>query len=165
MAAGAYYPPLAFYFDVKVLGTASAPWRETAIDASFQEVSGLDRELEVQALAEGGENRYTHQLPKRGKHPNLVLKRGLVTETSALADWAASTIAADFSQPIQPRTVQVRLLASTGDPLVTWTLTQAYPVKWSSAPLNAMEGKIAVETLELAYAWAERTVAASAAGA
>jgi phage tail-like protein len=155
--ADTYYPPVAFYFEVKVLGTPRSPWVETDIDGSFQEVSGLDRELEVQSLAEGGENRFTHQLPKRGKHPNLVLKRGLVTQKSSLADWAEKTVGSDFSTPVEPRTLQVTLLGPES-PLVVWTLSNAYPIKWTTGAFNSTEGKVAVETLEMAYAYAERKV-------
>jgi phage tail-like protein len=159
--ADTYYPPVSFYFEVKVLGTSRSPWTSTEVDASFQEVSGVDRELEVQSLAEGGENRFTHQLPKRGKHPNLVLKRGLVTQKSSLADWAEKTIAADFSTPVEPRTLQVTLLGQEARPLVVWTFNNAYPVKWTTAGFNSTENKIVVETLEMAYAYAERQVQGS----
>jgi phage tail-like protein len=155
--ADTYYPPVAFYFEVKVLGTPRSPWVETEIDASFQEVSGLDREMEVQSLAEGGENRFTHQLPKRGKHPNLVLKRGLVSQTSSLADWAEQTVGSDFSTPVQPRTLQVTLLGAERA-LIVWTFTNAFPVKWATSSFIATEGKIAVETLEMAYAYVERQI-------
>ena len=155
-----YYPPVSFYFAVKVLGNQRSPWVQTDIDGSFQEVSGLDRELEVQSVAEGGENRFTHQLPKRGKHPNLVLKRGLVTLKSSLADWAETTVGSDFSKPLDPRTMQVTLLGLKG-PLVVWTIVNAFPVKWSTSSFNATENKIVVETLEMAYAWAKREVKGS----
>lgn len=155
--ADIYYPPVSFYFEVKVLGTPRSPWVDTEIDASFQEVSGLDRELELQPLAEGGENRFTHQLPKRGKHPNLVLKRGLVSQKSSLADWAEKTVGSDFSQPVQPRTLVVTLLGAQ-KALVVWTLSNAFPVKWATSSFNASEGKIAVETLEMAYASVERQI-------
>jgi phage tail-like protein len=155
-----YYPPVAFYFEVKVLGTPRSPWAATEIDASFQEVSGLDREMELQPLAEGGENRFTHQLPKRGKHPNLVLKRGLVAQKSALAEWAEETIGSDFSDPVEPRTLQVTLLGAAGK-LVVWTFSNAFPIKWSTSAFNATDGKIAIETLELAYASVERQIKAS----
>jgi phage tail-like protein len=158
--ADIYYPPVSFYFEVKVLGTPRSPWVDTEIDASFQEVSGLDRELELQPLAEGGENRFTHQLPKRGKHPNLVLKRGLVSQKSSLADWAEKTVGSDFSVPVQPRTLVVSLLGAERA-LVVWTFTNAFPVKWTTSSFNATEGKIAVETLEMAYAFVERQIKAT----
>ena len=60
-----YYPPGAFYFELTILGSPKAPWPRTEIDGSFQEILGIDRDLEVQAVPEGGENRFAHQLPKR----------------------------------------------------------------------------------------------------
>jgi phage tail-like protein len=155
--APAYYPPPAFYFEVTVLGSPKSPWPRTAIDGSFQEISGIERELDVDELREGGENRFTHRLPKRGKHPNLVLKRGLVSESSALANWAEATIGSDFSAPIQPRTLLVTLLSAEHE-LIVWTFTNAYPVKWVTSSFNANESNIAVETLEMAYATVKRDI-------
>jgi phage tail-like protein len=150
----AYVPPVAFHFDVTVLGFSLNP----GVDASFQEISGLDRELEVQSLSEGGENRFTYQLPKRGKHPNLVLKRGLVAQKSGLADWAEATVGSSFAKPIEPKTLVVMLLNQDRLPLVAWQFKNAYPVKWVTASLNSTESKIAVESLEMAYTSVERRV-------
>ena len=159
--ADPYYPPGAFYFQVAIAGTPTSPWNAQAVDGSFQEVSGLDREMEYEEVREGGENRFAHRLPKRGRHPNLVLKRGLVAITSPLADWAEETLTSLLGLPIRARTVQVMLLGrgnagQDASPLITWTFSQAYPVKWLTAPLNASDSAIAVETLELAYTRVER---------
>jgi phage tail-like protein len=150
-----FFPPVAFHFDVQVLG-GSSPTPE--IDASFQEVSGMDRELELEPLNEGGENGFTYQLPKRGKHPNLVLKRGVVSGGSDLATWAGDTIGSYFAAPIEPRTLVVHLLNHARDPLISWTFYNAYPVKWVTSPLNSTESKILVETLEMAYTTVKREV-------
>jgi phage tail-like protein len=152
-----YYPPAAFYFELTVLESATSAAAKTDVDGSFQEISGIDRELEVQAVPEGGENRFAHQLPTRGRHPNLVLRRGIVTGDSALASWAEATIGSDFTKPIQPRTLLVTLM-SAKDKLIVWTFTDAYPVKWSTAGFKAMDNSIAVETLEMAYAWVKREI-------
>jgi phage tail-like protein len=160
-----YDPPVAFHFDVTMLGDSATP----EVDASFQEISGMDRELEVESLNEGGENRFTYQLPKRGKHPNLVLKRGLVTlvpdpdptkpgRQSGLAEWAEETVGSLFVDAIEPKTLEVRLLNAERQPLIVWTFTNAYPVKWVTSSLNSTENKMAVETLEIAYAFVERKV-------
>jgi phage tail-like protein len=155
--SGPYYPPGAFYFQVGIQGTMLNPWKPTDIDASFQEISGLDREMEYEDVREGGENRFAHRLPKRGKHPNLVLKRGLVTLDSSLAVWAEETLASTLAKPIRPMTVQVMLLnVDTDQPLVTWTFSGAYPVKWLTAPLKSTDGAVTVETLELSYTMVER---------
>ena len=53
---------------------------------AFTEVSGLAVTIDVEDVAEGGQNAYTHKLLGRMKWPNLVLKRG-VTDTNALFDW------------------------------------------------------------------------------
>ena len=50
------YPPASFYF--KVVLSATLGLRDT----SFQEVSGIVSELSTEEYAEGGENRYKHNL-------------------------------------------------------------------------------------------------------
>lgn len=120
----------------------------------------MERELEFDELREGGENRFTYHLPKRGKHPNLVLKRGLVTQSSALANWAEATIGSYFSELIVPQTLLVTLL-SAEEVLVQWAFAGCYPVKWVTSPFDAMENKIAVETLEMAYTTVQRRFAAT----
>ena len=152
-----YEPPGAFYFEVTVLDSSTSPSQGTDVDGSFQEISGIDRELEVQPLAEGGENRFAHQLPRRGRHPNLVLRRGVVPGTSSLANWAEATIGSEFSKPIEPRTLLVTLL-SAQDKRIVWTFSNAYPVKWSTAGFKANDSAIAVETLEMAYASVTREI-------
>ncbi len=152
-----YEPPGAFYFEVTILDSSNSPAPGTDVDGSFQEISGIDRELEVQPLSEGGENRFAHQLPRRGRHPNLVLRRGVVPGTSALANWAEATIGSEFSKPIEPRTLLVTLL-SVQDKRIVWTFSNAYPVKWSTAGFKANDGALAVETLEMAYASVTREI-------
>ena len=60
-------------------------------DARFQEVTGLNMELGVETLDEGGINSYSHRLPGRGKFENLVLKRGLLLDTE-LKHWIIEMI-------------------------------------------------------------------------
>jgi phage tail-like protein len=142
-----YYPPVSFYFELKVLGTPRSPWVDTEIDASFQEVSGLDRELELQPLAEGGENRFTHQLPKRGKHPNLVLKRGM-TDSDTLWKWHQDVV----NGKVERKSVTLILWdESVQDTPWRWSFTGAYPVKWGGPDLKADGNAVAIETLELVH--------------
>ena len=48
------------------------------IDIRFQRVSGLTATIETTTLNEGGQNLYSHRLPKRVGYSNLVLERGFV---------------------------------------------------------------------------------------
>ena len=60
--------------------------------------------------------------------------------------------------PIRPRQLMVTLRNENFDPLITWTFTNAYPVRWETSPLNAMENAILTETMELCYSYFTREV-------
>ena len=147
-------PPVAFYFTVSI-DADTTPLR---IDGTFQEVSGITTDLETEALAEGGENRFVHALPKGVKHGNLSLKRGIALVTSPLVNWTKQTLEGDFSVPIQPLTVTISLMGGEGNPLRAWSFVNAWPVKWEVAAFEAAKGEIAIEKLELAYSSVLRTV-------
>lgn len=152
------YPPPAFYFGVVVGGgtTGSPPAGSPAVDGSFQEVSGIQAEVEEEAVREGGENRGIHRLPGQVRYPNLVLKRGLVTQDSYLARWFSELKGGSYAQPIEPRAVQVNLLGEDHLPRVSWFFERAYPVRWELGVLDSTHNTYTVETLELAYFFFER---------
>ncbi|MFB6317224.1 phage tail protein [Saccharicrinis sp. FJH54] len=134
-----YYPPLAFHFKV----TFNNVEGETA----FQSVDGLTVELETEQVAEGGENRFKHVLPVRSKYPHLVLKRGLITN-SDLIKWCREALE---DMVIEPTDITISLLNEKHEPLMTWNVAHAYPVKWSVSNFNAEESKLVIETIELTY--------------
>ena len=68
-------PAVGFHFRVEFQGISEAQ----TIDTYFQEVSGLSFDIDKETVKEGGENRFSYQLPTRANYPNLVLKRGLLT--------------------------------------------------------------------------------------
>lgn len=137
-----YYPPVGFHFKVEI-GIDGL----FENDIRFQEVSGLSRELGVEQIAEGGENRFEHRLPSRGKYGNLVLKRGLLTESGVIT-WVTDAIE-NFE--FKPADVQVTLLDEEHQPLSSWSFIAAWPVKWSLSAFDAKKNEAVVETLELAY--------------
>ena len=151
-----YYPPGKFYFTLNVLGSLTAATLLTGIDASFQEISGIEAEFGVEEVAEGGENRFVHRLPKHTRYPPLVLKRGIVTRDSALGEWVSVTIGSSLSLPLLPQALLVTLLNESGIPLIAWGFSNAYPLKWRTASLNSMENDILTETLEFSYSYFER---------
>ncbi len=151
-----YYPPSAFYFTVHVLGSGTLFSLLTDIDASFEEVSGIEAEFGIDPVVEGGENRFTHKLPKAAKYQNLVLKRGVVTEDSVLAEWVGQTVGSGMSLPILPQNLLVTLLNESGNPVIVWGFINAYPVKWKTAPMNSLENKVLTESMEFSYNYFER---------
>jgi phage tail-like protein len=151
-----YYPPGGFYFTVAVIGSGAVLAAITDIDASFQEVSGLEARFETEAVEEGGENRFVHQLPKPARYSNLVLRRGIVTIDSFLGEWVGQTVGSGLALPILPQNLLVTLLNPSGMPLAAWGIVNAYPVKSQVAPLNSMDDKVLIESMELAYNYFDR---------
>lgn len=143
-----YYPPVKFHFAVEFgfLPPGSN-------DARFQEVSGFNMELSVEEVKEGGENRFSHRLPGRGKFGNLVLKRGYLTD-SQLIDWCVDAIENFY---FDPTIINVTLLNEEHQPVSgTFSFVDAYPVKWSVSNFDAKSSEVVVETLELAYKYFSR---------
>ena len=122
-------------------------------DMRFQDVSGLTAEMGIEEIQEGGENRFSHRLPTRAKYANLILKRGMLTD-SGLIKWFVDAIE-NFE--FTPSTVMVKLLDENHQPLVTWNFIKAWPVKWVVSDFKAAENSIVVETIELAYQYFRRS--------
>lgn len=145
-----YYPPSAFYFKV----TFGEP--EGTTDTSFQEVSGIAFEIEVETMVEGGENRFVHQLPKGVKHPNLELKRGLAPLTSPLVKWCTAVMENDFIEPIELKSVRVFLMNADKEAIRGWLFNSAYPVKWEIESFNSTKNEVAIEKIVLSYTFSTR---------
>ena len=136
------YPPVSFHYQVSFNGIG-----DRTIDSGFQSVSGLDVTMQTEEIKEGGENGYTHHLPLRASYPNLILERGLIVE-SKLIDWCQNTF---LNMEIKPVSLDIILLNEEHEPLMTWNIVHAWPVKWSVSDLNAQNNEIAIEKLELKY--------------
>lgn len=145
------YPPAAFHFRVSFGGVSNAA------DAAFQEVSGIGAKIETQAVSEGGENAFVHMLPVKVTHTNLVLKRGVAPIDSELVTWCQDTIVGGLFN-IQPKLVHVHLLDANHETLNGWAFANAYPVRWEVGSFDSRENKVAVETIELAYAYFMREI-------
>ncbi len=117
------------------------------LDIRFAKVSGLSAEVKTTEVYEGGQNLYTQRLPDRVSYDNLVLERGMVVGSPLNVELNASLSTFKFS----PSNVIVTLFSDARVPLAAWMFLNAYPVKWSTADLDASEGKVVIETMELAY--------------
>ncbi|USX24245.1 phage tail protein [Oxalobacteraceae bacterium OTU3CINTB1] len=136
-----YYPPWSFYYRVEFGASKSKN------DVRFQTVSGLSVEYDMEEYKEGGENRFSHKLPGRTKYADLVLKRGMLTD-SALIAWFMDAFR---DRVFEPTDVNVILMNEAGDPLRTWKIVQAIPKKWSVSDFNSGENTVVIETMELSY--------------
>ncbi|NTW47057.1 MAG: phage tail protein [Chlorobaculum sp.] len=136
-----YYPPWGFYFRV-VFGIS-----QEQNDARFQSVSGLSVEYDFETFREGGENRFEHKLPVRTKYADLVLKRGLLTDSTVI-EWLTDAFQ---NRSFAPTDLVVSLLNEKGEPLQTWNVVHAIPKKWLVSDFNANENSVVIETMELSY--------------
>lgn len=143
-----YYPPVGFHFKV-VFGLDGV----SDLDVQFQEVSGLTVDVEMESYVEGGENRFTHQLPSRTKYAELSLKRGLVTD-SAVLDWCRNAIENFQFEPIN---LTVILLNEKHEPLSSWNVIGGIPKRWEVSSFNAEQNAAVIETLQLSYGYFTRT--------
>lgn len=118
------------------------------IDIRFQRVSGLAATIETTTVNEGGQNLYTHRLPRRVGYQNLVLERGFIVGSPLNIEFNIAMTLFKFA----PSNVLVTLLSASAVPLAAWLFLKAYPVRWATADLNARDDQVLIDTLELCYA-------------
>lgn len=111
----------------------------------FLRAKGLVREVKYESQREGGVNHYEHKLFTQVTHPAVVLERGLALDQ--LWNWAS-----DVSEGrIVRKTISVRLLDERGGKGWTWHVDNAFPVKWSTADLDANSSQVLMESVEFAH--------------
>ncbi len=131
-------PVLSFNFRVEI---------DRVFEAGFNEVSGLQAEIEVQEYREGGVNDFMHKFAGPVKFSsNLVLKNG-ITDSTKLWSWYQDVMRGK----IERKELDVVLLDAAGDEKRRWRFMQAYPVKWNGPSLKATSSEVALESLELAH--------------
>jgi phage tail-like protein len=136
-----YYPPWGFYYRVEF------GFSQNKNDVRFQTVSGLSVEYDMEEYKEGGENRFTHKLPVRTKYGDMVLKRGMLTDSEVIT-WC---LKAFRDREFKPADLNIILMNEKGEPLRTWKIAHAIPKKWLVSDFNANENSVVIETLELSY--------------
>ncbi len=147
--------PVAFYFKVEFQG-------DNKIDEiAFKEISGLNVELELETITEGGVNDFEHKVPKRTKHGNLVLKRSLMPinklNEQILRKWINAIFGGSYAYAITTQNIIIHLLNSEGNTLHSWTCANAYPVKLEIDSFDSEKNQIIIESMEFAYTTVTRS--------
>lgn len=122
----------------------------------FQECNGLEVELDVQELVEGGRNDGVIRRVGRGKYANIVLKRGMFYAAGGgeagldrrLWRWLQGIAAGE--RPVQRYDGFIRVI-DDGGVIATWSFVRGLPTKLSGPQLNAKSGDIAIEELHIAH--------------
>jgi len=142
--AGPVYPFTAFNFAVEInRGEDGHP----LVNAAFAECDGLEMNLEVKTIREGGSNDRQIRLNGMVAYGQLTLKRGM-TDSFDLWRWFRDSV----HDPRLRASAEVVLLAADGQTeRARFQLSRCVPVKLKAPALNARDGQIAVEELQVAY--------------
>jgi phage tail-like protein len=138
------YPFTAFNFavEIKVDGVAMQ-----VVDAAFSECDGLEMTMDVKTIREGGNNGRQIRLAGPLTFGQVTMKRGM-TSNLELWDWF-NLMLTDQSLRAD---AEVVIFASDGETeRARFQLSRCVPVKLKSPPLNAKDGAVAIEELQIAY--------------
>ena len=117
-------------------------------EIAFQEISGLDTETDVIEYRAGNSADFsTVKMPGLRKGSNVTMKKGMFKSDSSLFDYFNSV----QMNTIERETVTIQLLDEAHNPMMTWTLQNAFPMKMSGTDLNAETGEIAVDEIVFAH--------------
>ncbi len=137
MSLASQNPYDAFNFQVEITGVVAANFMECILPVASIDV------IEFREGADIVNN--VRKLPGLVRFGSLVLKRGLANSMT-LWNWFNSF--ATGTGNVQA--VTVTLLDARRNPVIRWSFTNAWPVKYESPVLNGKTSALAIETLELA---------------
>jgi phage tail-like protein len=124
-----------FNFTVEIEGVA----------AGFSEVVVPDAEIEVVEYREGSDKvSSTRKLPGRVSYGDVILRRGIAAGLD-LYEWFDAVRNGNLVR----RDVRIVLLDAERNPVRSWRLARAYPIKYTGPALNAKGNDVVIEELVL----------------
>ncbi len=136
--------PYGAYNFIVDFGGGEAP---TSAQGGFSDVSGLGTEITLMEYRQGNdvENR-VRKIPALHKAGDVTLKRGMMGLTS-FWDWVNVT----RKDPDHKRSVMITLQDEQRNPVQSWKLVNARPMKWTGPTLAAKGGSdVAMEEVTIA---------------
>jgi phage tail-like protein len=119
-----------------------------ACAAAFQECDGLELTMDVKSVKEGGNNVTQHRLAGFLSYGNVTLKRGMTSASFDLWKWFDAVMA----NPSLRADGEIVVFAPDGSTeRARYVMNRCLPVKLKAPPLNAKDGTVAIEELQLAY--------------
>lgn len=116
---------------------------------AFSECDGLEMSMEVKTFREGGRNTGPLHLTGPVGYAQLTLKRGM---TSSLDLWRwFERVSTSGYRGVRTTAEITMLAADAATEQVTFVLTGCLPVKIKAPALNAKDGMLAIEEMQIAY--------------
>lgn len=144
-------PFTSFNFEIQLIVTNAAALGllSPLCEGAFAECDGLEQTMEPKTIREGGNNAQAIHRVGRVSYGNLTLKRGM---TRTLDLWTWFQLAAGNTRRGLQAQGTVVLRDEAGTPVLRFALGDCLPIKLKAAALNAKEGAVAIEELQIAYA-------------
>ena len=130
-------------FEITVFGISDDG---KAVKGSFSEISGLGVDISVMEYRTGSEDITMRKLPGLKKFSNLVLKRGVIGDTT-FWNW----LAAAMNGQVIRADGTIALLDEKRQPVVVWKFHRGWPCKWTGPDLVASSNDVAIEALEICH--------------
>jgi len=132
------YPLPVFHFTVEFGGKRQG----------FSEVAGLTQENQAIEYRDGSFKEYSSiKMPGLRKFGNVTLKRGIVAKDNDFFNWL-NTVKLN---KVERRDLTISLLNEAHEPVMTWKIMNAFPVKVEGPQLKASGNEVAIESIELAH--------------
>lgn len=133
------YPLPAYHFSVS--------WKDNETIA-FAEVTGLNVSTEVIEYRDGESKKMSPlKMPGMQKYTDISLKRGSLKSDNSFFEWW-NTAALNT---VERRTVTISLLNEKHEPVITWKVQNAFPIKVDGGSLNAKTNEVLMESIDLAH--------------
>lgn len=132
-----------FLVEIEVDGVS-----DMVCSAMFSDVDGLEMNLEPKTIKEGGRNTGPVHMAGQVGYGQLTLKRGM-TSTFDLWSWF-DAVTAPGGGGLRG-SANITLLGSDGTGQVQFQLSGCLPVKLRAPTLNAKDGLIAIEEMQVVY--------------
>ena len=130
-------PYAAFNYLVEIGGIAAG---------GFNEVSGLDAEIEPIDYRNGDEDFVNRKLPGLKKFPNIVLKRGIVGHLDVF-QW----LAAGAQGSVDRREGAVILRDEQRNEVMRWKFVRGWACKYMGPSLKSDSSAVAIESIEICH--------------
>lgn len=150
MADLSAYPFSAYNFRVEIDVPGISP---TLCEAAFSECDGLEMTMEVKTIREGGNNTQQIRLVGAAAYGAVTLKRGMTASSLDLWDWFDGQLHANPTQLRQDFRGEAKIILLSPDrkEQLQFTLRKCLLTKLKAPPLNAKDGVVAIEELQLTY--------------
>jgi phage tail-like protein len=130
------YPITAFRYSAKIGDD----------DIAFSEISGLNISYETTEYKEATTDGIrTLQVVGQRDVPTVTMKRGIFENSLQLYDWLNSMHTDDFER----KDIVISMLDNNNAAVITWTITNAFPMSFEGPSLDATSNEVTFQTLKV----------------